>query len=131
MNFASTLTAIACGTFAVVGVTGVLAAPSRTPASLETAFSNTIRSTYPDGRTAYLWLSRDGSYKAMGRRKDRSDGHWSYKGGKVCLKQAHPMAVPFSFCTGLHEGGIGTRWSAKAVSGEPIQVQVVAGREGA
>jgi hypothetical protein len=101
------------------------------PSAMEAAFSNTIRSTYPDGRTAELWLKRDGSYTAMGRRKDRSDGHWSMKGSKLCLKQSHPMAVPFTFCAPVRAGGVGTSWSAKAVSGEKIKVQVVAGRAGA
>jgi hypothetical protein len=37
---------------------------------LELAFSNTIVSTYPDGRKAKLWLNRDGSY----RRRDAAAG---------------------------------------------------------
>jgi len=106
------------------------AAPPAPPA-LDAAFANTIVSTYPDGRTAYLWLARDGSYKAMGRRRDRSDGHWTLKSGKLCLKQSHPMAIPFTFCTPVRSGGVGTTWPAKAVTGEKIQVRIVAGRAGA
>ncbi len=98
---------------------------------MDVAFHNTIVSTYPDGRTAELWLNSDGSYKAMGRRKDRSDGHWTLKGGKVCLRQSHPMAVPFTFCATIHSGGVGTSWTGKAVTGEKVQIKVVAGRAGA
>ena len=100
------------------------------PAPLETAFHNTIVSTYPDGRTAELWLDRDGSYVAEGRRHDRSSGHWKLKGGKLCLKQSHPIPVPFTYCTAVHDGGVGTSWAGKAVSGEAINIKVVKGRAG-
>ena len=95
---------------------------------LDEAFSNTIISTYPDGRTAELWLNRDGSYNAEGRRHDRSSGHWTVKGDKVCLRQSKPWAPPFKFCTPMITGGVGSTWSAKAVTGEPIRVKLVAGR---
>ncbi len=97
-------------------------------AGLDEAFSNTIVSTYPDGRTARLWLNRDGSYTAEGRRHDPSSGHWTMKGDKVCLRQSKPMAVPFRFCTPAFQGGVGSTWSAKAVTGEPIRVRLEAGR---
>jgi hypothetical protein len=106
------------------------AAPQKSNPALEVAFNNTVVSTYPDGRHAELWLNRDGTYKAMGRRKDLSDGHWSLKGGKVCLRQSHPLAVPFSYCTPLRAGGVGTSWAAKAVTGEAVKVKIVAGRTG-
>ena len=99
------------------------AAPIDTSA-LEPAFGNTVVSTYPDGRTAELWLQRDGAYTAMGRRGDRSSGHWSLKGDKVCLKQSKPFWSPFTYCTGLPSG---STWSAKAVTGEPVKVRVVQG----
>ena len=97
-------------------------------AGLDEAFSNTIISTYPDGRQAELWLNRDGSYNAEGRRHDRSSGHWAVKGDKVCLRQSKPWAPPFAFCTPMIRGGVGSTWSAKAVTGEPIHVRLVAGR---
>jgi hypothetical protein len=100
-------------------------------AGLDDAFSNTIISTYPDGRTAELWLNRDGTYKAEGRRHDRSMGHWMVKGDKVCLRQSRPWAPPFAFCTPMIHGGVGSAWSAKAVTGEPIHVRLVAGRSNA
>lgn len=96
--------------------------------TLQPAFENTILSTYPDGRTARLWLNSDGSYRAQGRRKDPSDGHWRLKGSKICLKQSHPFPSPFSFCTSLPAGGVGAAWSAKAVTGEAIRVTLVSGR---
>ncbi len=95
---------------------------------LEPAFANTIVSTYPDGRKAKLWLNRDGSYRAQGRRGRPSSGAWSLKGEKLCLKQKKPMAGPFSYCTPVKRGGVGTTWTGKAVTGESITIQVVAGR---
>ena len=41
------------------------------------------------------------------------------------------MSVPFTFCTALRGGGVGTSWASKAVTGEKIQVKIVAGRDGA
>jgi hypothetical protein len=93
-------------------------------ATLKPAFSGTIVSTYPDGRQGKLWLSDDGSYKAAGRKGDKSSGHWKIKGDKVCLSQSRPIPAPFAFCTPVPQS---KEWSAKAVSGEPIRVRVVAG----
>ena len=95
--------------------------------ALHETFGNTIVSTYPDGRRAELWLHPDGSYDAEGRRHDRSSGHWKIKGEKLCLKQSHPFAFPFTYCTPLVQGGIGASWSGKAVTGEPIRIQLVRG----
>ncbi len=96
--------------------------------ALTQTFGNTIVSTYPDGRKAELWLHPDGSYDAEGRKRDRSDGHWKVKGEKLCLKQSHPLAFPFSYCTQLMQGEVGTRWEGKAVTGEPIRIQLVRGK---
>ena len=95
---------------------------------LEPAFSNTIVSTYPDGRKAKLWLNRDGTYRAQGRRGKPSSGKWTLKGEQICLKQSRPFPGPFSYCTGIRRGGVGTTWSGKAVTGEPIKIAVVSGR---
>jgi hypothetical protein len=100
------------------------------PAALEPAFRNTIVSTYPDGRQARLWLRADGTYKGQGRRGFYNGGKWSVKGQKVCLKQTTPKAYPFSYCTKIVSGGVGTKWSGKAVTGEKISIQLVAGRAG-
>ncbi len=100
------------------------------PPSLTHAFGNTIVSTYPDGRTAQLWLQPSGAYTAAGRRGDRSSGHWSLKDGKLCLKQSRPIPGPFSYCTAIPSGGVNSRWTAKAVTGEVIQVRLAAGRSG-
>jgi hypothetical protein len=109
----------------------IAAAPSLSSAApqslLEAAFGNTIVSTYPDGRKAELYLARDGSYQAKGRRRDPSSGHWKLKGEKLCLSQAKPFAAPFSFCTPLPTAGFGGAWSAKAVTGETISVRLVHG----
>jgi hypothetical protein len=109
----------------------LLAAPwseASANAALEPAFSNTIVSTYPDGRQAKLWLNRDGSYRAAGRRGKPSSGRWTLKGERICLKQQKPFPAPFSYCTEIRQGGVGTSWTGKAVTGEPIRISVVAGR---
>ncbi len=96
-------------------------------ASVSAAFGNTIVSTYPDGRKGELWLAPGGTYTAEGRRGDRSRGNWSVKGEKLCLKQSHPIPIPFSFCTPIPQTGMGQAWSAKAQTGEAITVKVVRG----
>jgi hypothetical protein len=95
---------------------------------LAAAFKNTVVSTYPDGRTARLWLSSDGSYTAEGRRKDRSSGRWKLKGDQICLRQSHPATLPLAYCTAVPPGGVGSTWSAKSVFGDPLKVKLVAGR---
>ena len=97
-------------------------------AALEPAFANTIVSTYPDGRQAKAWLNRDGSYRGQGRGGGVTSGRWSLKGEKVCLRQQRPVPIPLSYCTPVHQGGVGTTWSGKAVTGETVQLQLVAGR---
>ena len=103
-------------------------AAERSP--LEAAFSGTIVSTYPDGRTAELWLFRNGSFSARGRRGDPSSGLWQTKDNKLCLKQSRPFPSPFTYCTPIPNGSLSAGWSAKAVTGEPIQVALVKGRDG-
>lgn len=100
-------------------------------ADLAPAFGNTLVSTYPDGRTARLWLQRGGRYEGQGRRGGMNSGVWRVDDGKVCLSQRRPVPMPGRFCTPIVRGGIGTRWTAKAVTGETVQVQLVAGRQAA
>jgi hypothetical protein len=95
--------------------------------ALNDTFGNTIISTYPDGRKAELYLHPDGSYDALGRRHERTGGHWKIKGEKLCLKQSHPFAFPLTYCTPLVQGSIGTSWTGKAVTGEQIRIQLVRG----
>ena len=97
------------------------------PSPVKAAFGNTLVSTYPDGRTAELWLQPDGAYSAQGRRADPSGGHWKVKGGKLCLRQSRPLPAPFDFCTPIPAAGLDRAWSAKAVTGEAIQVRLVKG----
>ncbi len=91
------------------------------------AFGNTIVSTYPDGRTGHLWLKADGTYGYEGRRKTPSSGRWSVKGQRICLKQSKPRSIPFSYCTEIKAGGVGTAWPGKAPTGEKIQLKLVSG----
>ncbi len=97
---------------------------------LATAFTNTIISTYPDGRNAKLWLKPGGAYMAEGREHEPSNGHWRVKDGKLCLSQTHPFAFGFVYCTALSQFSSGTRWISKAVTGETIEIKLVQGRPG-
>ena len=104
-------------------------AGGETPAvsPVEAAFGNTIVSTYPDRRTGLLWLHRDGTYDAKGRRRTSSSGKWEMDGPQVCLRQSRPIPVPFRYCTLIPENAIGARWEAEAVTGETVQVTVTPG----
>jgi hypothetical protein len=97
-------------------------------ADIAPAFANTIVSTYPDGRQARLWLEPGGFYTALGQGGDPSSGRWSVKADRICLRQSKPLAVPFSYCTRVRRGGIGTSWISRAVTGERIRIELVAGR---
>ena len=99
-----------------------------TVADLAPAFGNTLVSTYPDGRTARMWLRADGHYEGQGRRGGASSGVWRVRGGQVCLSQRRPIPFPRSFCTPIVRGSVGARWTARSVTGEPIRVELVAGR---
>ncbi len=104
----------------------VITCAASPPPIIEKAFGNTIVSTYPDNRKAELWLEPSGSYTAMGRRGDRSSGRWKIEADKLCLQQDHPWAPPFyRYCTPIPTQD---RWTAKAVTGETIQVRLVEGR---
>jgi len=98
---------------------------------LEMAFGSTIVSTYPDGRQAELWLKRDGTYEAEGRRHDRTSGTWAIKGDKegrkLCLKQHKPIPAPFSYCPEVPQGGLDRPWTGKAFTGEKISIRLVSG----
>jgi hypothetical protein len=114
---------------AALPVAFVMLSAESAPPIIQQAFDNTIVSTYPDNRHAELWLHPDGSYDAMGRRGDRSRGHWKASGEKLCLKQDHPWSPPFyRYCTPIPSED---HWTAKAVTGETIQVRLVKGRSDA
>jgi hypothetical protein len=100
------------------------------PNPVQPAFGNTIVSTYPDGRKAMLWLRPDGDYSIKGRRGDRSSGHWSIRGAKLCLKQARPFAVPFNFCSPFPTSLTSGSWTAKAFTGETVLLQLTPGDAG-
>jgi hypothetical protein len=95
---------------------------------LAPALTNTIVSTYPDGRTAKLWLREGGIYVAEGREHEPSNGHWRVRDGKLCLTQTRPFAFGFVYCTLLSQFSSGTRWTSKAVTGETIEIRLERGR---
>lgn len=95
---------------------------------IEAAFGNTVVSTYPDGRTQQLWLARDGSYTAKGRRGQDSSGRWSLKGEEVCLHQKRPFPAPIVYCTPVPQNAATATWNSKAVNGQPIKLKVVRGK---
>jgi len=115
---------IACLAAQAVLADAIVSAP---PSPVRAAFGNTIVSTYPDGRKAELWLKPGGDYALKGRRGDRSSGHWSLRGPKLCLKQARPIPVPFNFCSPIPTNLTGGSWTAKAFTGETVQLQLVHG----
>jgi hypothetical protein len=100
----------------------VLLATASAPPALQKAFQSTIVSTYPDGRTAELWMNPDGTYTSMGRRHDRHSGRWALKGDKVCFKRGL-----FGYCTAIPTD---SAFTTKAVTGEAIQVRLTPGRKG-
>jgi hypothetical protein len=106
-------------TIALIGGFFLIAAAG--PASpLAKAFTGTIVSTYPDGRTAKLWMEPSGSYTSEGRRHERHHGRWKVKGDKVCFKRGI-----FGYCTQIPTEG---SFTTKAVTGETIRVRLVPGR---
>lgn len=104
-----------------------LPAAAHAAQDVSAAFGNTIVSTYPDKRTAYLWLQKDGDYTGSSRRKTAMSGRWELKGDKICFKQKEPFAAPITYCLDLSSGSPDKGWSAKAVTGEPIRVTIVKG----
>jgi len=100
----------------------LLLTAAKEPTALDKAFTGTIVSTYPDGRTGKLWMNRDGTFTSLGRRHGRNHGRWSLKGDKVCFKRG-----VFGYCTAMPSD---TAFTTKAVTGETIQVRVVPGRRG-
>lgn len=104
------------------------AAPASPSSTVAAAFGNTIVSTYPDGRKAETWLKADGSYTALGRRRDASNGHWSLKGSKVCFKQTQPFPTFFSFCVAFPAEGLSAAgFPSKAFTGEMTTITLVHG----
>jgi hypothetical protein len=128
MTFTPKLLALA-GLTAACALTGPAVAAEDKTAMLDQAFGSTIVSTYPDGRQGELWLKRDGTYTAAGRRKDRSNGRWQVKDDKLCLRQSKPATLPISYCTPL-PADMNKPWSAKSVTGDPITVKLVKGMHG-
>lgn len=106
-------------------------APGGDAQGVEAAFGNTVKAQYPDGRFQRLWIRRDGTWEAVGRRGYWSSGKWSLKdGGKVCLKQVKPFPAPFRYCTDFPAGGgVGAVWTSRDMSGEPIRLTLVPGIE--
>ena len=101
----------------------VLLTAAGAPPALEKVFTSTIVSTYPDGRTAELWMNPDGAYTSMGRRHDRHSGSWALKGDKVCFRRGL-----FGYCTRIPTAG--TSFTTEAITGETIQVRLMPGRAG-
>lgn len=105
----------------------VLPTTGQAAPDIAAAFGNTIVSTYPDKRTAYLWLQTDGAYTGASRKRTAMSGRWEMKGEKICFKQQKPFTSPINYCLDLSSGTPATGWSAKAVTGEPIRVTIVKG----
>ena len=98
--------------------------------TVQTAIGNTIVSTYPDGRSAELWLQADGAYPGKGRKGEALGGHWTVKDGKLCMRQSHPFPIFFSFCAAIPDVGLNVAWPSRAPTGEAITIRVVPGKVG-
>lgn len=94
---------------------------------IEAAFGNTVVSTFPDGKTQHIWFDEDGAYSASGRRGQRSSGRWNLKGGEVCLRQLRPFPAPIVYCTPAPKD-VSVTWTARALDGQPVRLQLVRGR---
>jgi len=93
-----------------------------------TAFGNTVKATYPDGRAQRYWFKPDGTWSAIGRRGKPSSGKWTQKGESVCLKQTKPFSSPFRYCTDFSAAkGLGDSWPAKDAGGGKITLSLVKG----
>lgn len=116
-------------TSAVLALALALAASSASAAPpIEAAFGNTVVTTFPDGKTQHLWLERDGTYTATGRRGQESSGRWSLKGEEVCMHQLRPFPAPIVYCTPVPQNAATASWTSKAVNGQPIKLKVVRGK---
>ncbi len=104
-------------------------APAIAP-DLSPGFAGTIVSTYSDGRTGRLWIHPGGDFVALGRRGDLSSGHWRLVGQQLCLRQAKPWPIPFTYCTPLPSAGASAGWTARAPTGDKVTVHVVPGHTG-
>ena len=115
---------LALGAWAAFSGLNAQAAPG---GSVESAFGNTIISTYPDGRSQRIWLHEGGTWDGLSRRGNALSGKWTLKGEKVCLKQTKP-ALPFSFCQALPtDTHVGVVMTSKDFSGTPIKLKMVKG----
>lgn len=106
----------------------VLAAAAPGADVLQPAFSNTIVSVYPDGKSTRTWLHPNGTYDGLRANGQRTQGSWELKGDKLCLTQKRPFFVPLAFCTAIPpRGGVGASWTAKGLKGEPVKHTLTAG----
>ena len=122
----------AAGLIALTVLAGSAAiAVGQTAADLAPAFGNTVLTTYPSGRQTHLWLERNGTFEGLRSRGQRMSGSWTVNArGELCLRQRRPVPLPINYCTPVVRGGVGTRWTAKAPTGENVRVQLVAGQAG-
>jgi len=113
----------------LIATASIVAAPVQA-STVQEAVGNTIVSTYPDGRTAELWLQADGAYTGKSRKGEPLGGHWTVKGGKLCMRQSRPFPIFFSFCAAIPDVGMNVAWPSRAPTGEAITIRVVPGKSG-
>ncbi len=124
MRVSSKISTVLAAILTVAGASSAMAESS----GLEPAFGNTIVSTHPDGRQARLWLNADHTFRAQGRRGNRSSGGWRIRGNQLCLTQRRPIPIPIPYCHSFQRRSVGQRWNDTAVNGDAVTNQIVAGQ---
>lgn len=105
-------------------------AHSNASADMETAFGNTIVTTYPDGGWVRHWFERDGSYSAHFKDGRRLTGEWSREGDRLCINDIRPRLLVGRFCQRFIQADVGSTWTARDPLGRRVQNRLVAGRLG-
>ena len=93
-------------------------------------FANTVLVTQPYGETDRILLNADHTYTMYGVRFPEGHGRWAVENNQVCLMPGDtPETAGQKFCNTWSGAHIGDRWTM-TVAGQPIPMQIVAGRLG-
>lgn len=105
----------------------LIAVPAQ--ADMDSVFSNTVVSRYPDGGWVKHWFNRDGTYAAQFSDGRRLSARWQVNGERVCLTNIRPNMLIPRFCTTMVDADVGETWQSRDPLGRRVQNVLVAGRE--